>query len=572
LSAEVLHLHTYFVFPFSIDQNAVMDDHPAIWHHKDQWFQKLDEWVTNHVANGFSDVSARLKGWHRTAESKFDMSSQAYQDMVFFHPFVRRAFFDIANNDSQQEALVHSYAIEPGPGTRLLYRAENCNGESAEVLVTSIRLLMFANGISILTLGVEAWDISYDQALWINEMLRKIYPSSDRQIASGRMPNYMALLEEHDGVRRELVRERFDRSRLVELRPQLSKVVLGLLHFADYRSQEFEPILDERMIVSSFVQLNGELLPDNFEHSEEQEIAFSRLLYVDRGGSDFRYDSNFAHETMQHDVYRRWQHEGTLYGVTSYSNVTSVIAAPGRRHSNALVYRMFATKNHLIGLIALFYRASLLDFAKESALISRQLFPIFSGKVVRYKHIGFATKLMADFHYFNNYWFFDELTTKDEELEHFRMFCRAYRVDELKKSIGGQVEKLAGYIDRLYALRNSDAVNRLAMMSVILGLGALITGFYGMNIPALEEILKNTVISTVSLVATLLFTIASLCFIVYIISSNWVDYRASLLPHRYRKSQRPNSLRRLSRSDPDEQEEQKDEQKTPPEEVHADRS
>jgi Mg2+ and Co2+ transporter CorA len=99
---------------------------------------------------------------------------------------------------------------------------------------------------------------------------------------------------------------------------------------------------------------------------------------------------------------------------------------------------------------------------------------------------------MADFHYFNNYWFFDELTTKDEELEHFQLLCNAYRIAPMKDGIEDEIDKLARYIDRLYALRNSDAVNRLAMISVILGIGALVTGYYGMNIPLLVLLCYKT--------------------------------------------------------------------------------
>jgi hypothetical protein len=167
---------------------------------------------------------------------------------------------------------------------------------------------------------------------------------------------------------------------------------------------------------------------------------------------------------------------------------------------------------------------------------------------VRHRHIQFATRLMADFHYFNNYWFFDELTTKDEELEHFQLYCAAYRIAPMKASIEDQIEKLAAYIDRLYALRNSDAVNRLAMISVLLGIGALITGYYGMNIPHLGDFLKSNEFSLWSMVATTLMTIASVAFIIYIVGFNWLDYRASILPHRYRKSLTTNSLRELRHS------------------------
>ncbi len=522
-----------------------MEDHPKIWAKHDQWFDKLDEWVTRHVEPEREPNAKEVFQWRRSCQTSFDLRSPAYQDMVFFHPFIRRAFFDTAATTGKHDALVHSYSLESPSGSRLFYIAEDIGGSSAEVEVTSVRLLLFGNGISILTIGIEAHDLSFGHALWINEMMRKIYPSSDRQLESGRIPNRMALVQEESGRRNTLIEEGFENSRLIALRPQLSRILLGLLQFASYRQQEFEPVLDERMIVNTFVKLDGRQLPDGYEFSEEYEVAFSRLLYVDREGPGYRYETHFIREEMRKQVYRRWQHQGTLYGFTSYSNVTSTIALPERAGANALVYRMFNSKNHLIALIALFYRATLLDFARESALVSRQLFPIFSGQVVRHKHIQFATKLMADFHYFNNYWFFDELTTKDEELEHFQLFCSAYRISELKESLGDQIGKLAGYIDRLYALRNSDAVNRLAMLSVILGIGALVTGFYGMNIPHLQKLLGNDLLSIVSFAVTLLMTAGSVCFIVYIVGSNWVDFRASLLPHRYRKTLRPNSLRRL---------------------------
>jgi hypothetical protein len=101
----------------------------------------------------------------------------------------------------------------------------------------------------------------------------------------------------------------------------------------------------------------------------------------------------------------------------------------------------------------------------------------------------------------------------------------------------------------LYALRNSGAVNRLAMMSVILGIGALVTGYYGMNIPHLETVLTHGAVSIWSLVLTSLMALASLWFIVYIVASNWMDYRASILPHRYRKAIIRVNLRKLIRYD-----------------------
>ena len=231
--------------------------------------------------------------------------------------------------------------------------------------------------------------------------------------------------------------------------------MLSLLYFASYDHEEYEPALDERMIVNSFVSLDRTRLPAGFETSEEYDIAFSRLLYVDQDGEGFRYDAQFIHNEMKRQVYRRWQHEGTLYGMTAYSSVTSTLGRPGISGAADGVHRMFRSRNLLIAVIALFYRASLLGFKEESALVSRQLFPLFSGGRVRHRHIQFATRLMADFHYFNTYWFHLEPTTKDEELEHFALLSEAYRLAPMKETIENQVKSLAGFIDRLFSLRNN---------------------------------------------------------------------------------------------------------------------
>jgi hypothetical protein len=549
MHANVLHLHTYFLFPILIDQDAVMDEHPDIWKGPQNWFKKLDQWVTRHVVAEYQQAAAQLGGWVRHSENSLDLRSPTYQDMMFFHPVVRRAFFDTGDANPDHEPLMHRYVIHAAPGSRLYYEAEDGNGLSARVEITDLRLLMFGNGVAILNMGIEAHNISYSHALWINEMMRKIYPSSAHQIETGRLPTRLALVKETATERNVIVEERWEGGRGLGYRPQLSSIVRSLLYFANYSQQEFEPSLDERMIVNSYVCLDRSELPANFEMSQEYEVAFSRLLYVDQNGPEYRYNPVFLHEQMKEHVYRRWQHQGTLYGTTAYSNVTSTLATAETIDPAHVVYRMFRGRNLLMAVIALFYRASLLDFADESAMVSRQLFPVFSGGLVRHRHIQFATRLMADFHYFNTYWFHLEPTAKDEELEHFRLLSKAYQLSASKETLEDQIESLAGFIDRLFALRNNDAVNRLAMMSVILGIGALVTGYYGQNIPHLTNWLTHNAPSLWSLIATSIMALASIALIVYVVGTNWRDYRASILPNVFRKPLTAKMLRQLRRYD-----------------------
>ncbi len=48
MEARALHLHTYFLFPFSVDKEVVMQDHQRVWSKHSYWANGLDEWIADH--------------------------------------------------------------------------------------------------------------------------------------------------------------------------------------------------------------------------------------------------------------------------------------------------------------------------------------------------------------------------------------------------------------------------------------------------------------------------------------------------------------------------------------------
>ncbi len=102
----------------------------------------------------------------------------------------------------------------------------------------------------------------------------------------------------------------------------MARTIKSLIYFAEYGKQEFEPVLDERMIVYTYLEIDPGSVPAGYKDSEEYQILLSRLLYVEHDGDAYRYEVNFLRERMQEHLYRRWAHQGTYYGFTSYSNVT----------------------------------------------------------------------------------------------------------------------------------------------------------------------------------------------------------------------------------------------------------
>ena len=540
-----LHLHTYFLFPFSIDKEAVLEAHPEIWAKHQHWMDGLDEWVAGHP-HSFSP-------WRRTPYTKFDMESLAYQDMVFFHPFVRRIFFDTAGPGGSKEALLRCYTIPTVEGRTVWLQAEDSKGRQAKVEVTDLRLFLFANAIAILSIGIEAVHLPVSEALWINEALRKVYPSSGRQVREGRTPSRIALLTEQAGESQVIAEERFEKGGMIGFQPPLSKTITSLIYFADYENQEFEPVLDERMIVYSYLALDRGSIPADYKDSHDYRVLLSRLLYVDQDGAAYRYEPEFLREQMDRQLYRRWAHQGTYYGFTSYSNITATIGTfdcdDHALLEGFLIHRMFDRRYYLMALVALFYRATLLDYSERTALISKRLYLDQEDSRINPDNVRRANELRAQFLYFTNYWHFKELANKDEEQEHFELQCGEYRIEAMKKEIESEVESLNALLQSHYQFRNTEAVNRLAMLSLILGAGAVLTGFFGMNFGGqfarliFEPSQAFPLTHYLAIASVVLLSMGAIGFGVYVVAANWADYR-TILPRPPKSETGGGSLRR----------------------------
>jgi hypothetical protein len=532
-AARLLHLHTYFFFPFAIDKAAILETNGRFWSKDADWMTGLDEWIASMCAS----APRSLGSWQRAAYDRFDLSSAAYQDMVFFHPFVRRVFFDSRNIDDpgSWQPLMRCYKIPLDAAKPLRWTISDARKRSTSAQISDLRLFMFANGIGILSIGVERDDLPFPEALYLNEMMRKVFPSSDRQRREGRIPSNSCLVRVNGAAEEVVACETFESGDLVGFHPPLSRVIRTLLYFLHYEQKRYEQVLDERMIVYTYAAVDPGSVPEDYIGSQLSDLMLSRLLYVDRDGEGFRYDPEFTARLMREDVYRRWAHEGTLYGFTRYSNVTVAIGVDDRGEHLAsegtLIHRMFNTRYYLMAIIALFYRATLLNFAEQGALVSEDLYRSQERGEVTRADIRAARNLQAGFLHFSNYWYFDELANKDEEIEHFTKQCEAYRIEFMRREMESEIDKLNAFLREHNQQRSTEAVNRLALLSMILGVGAVLTGYFGMNFGRVfarmffepqggVETVHNVSIAIVSV-----FACAAVALGFYVIAANWSDYR-----------------------------------------------
>jgi hypothetical protein len=520
------------MFPFAINKAAVLD--PKFWPSRCDWLTGADDWI----ASVTTQTRPALGGWRRSAYDRFDLASPAYQDMVFFHPFVRRVFFDsrnIEDGGNSRQALMRCYATPIDPAQPLTWTIEDARRRQTTAGISDLRLFLFANGIGILSIGAERKDITAAEALYLNEMMRKVFPSSDRQRREGRIPLRSQLTRQRGGREEVIAAETFESGDLVDFHPPLSAIVRTLLYFLDYKAKQYEQVLDERMIVYTYGAVDPTTVRADYVGSQDAEVFFSRFLYVDRNGEGYRYDPAFTGRKLVDDVYRRWAHEGTLYGFTSYSNVTATVGVCDRgehlESEGALIHRMFDTRYYLMALVALFYRATLLSLAERVALVSEDLYRSQERGAISPGDVEAARALRADFLHFSNYWYFDELANKDEEIEHFTMQCGAYRVPQIHKHIEDEVEKLNAFLHEHNQVRSTEAVNRLAMLSMILGAGAVLTGYFGMNFGEafaglfFEPRGGPDILHRISIGVVSVFSFWAVVLGFYVIAANWADYR-----------------------------------------------
>jgi len=532
-------LHTYFLFPFALDKEAIQADHPQAWPGKTRWIDGLDSWIAGHSGRSTSQGMAGLGPWKRSSYSKFDLDSPAYSDLLFFHSIIRHVFFDtnIGRHADDQENQLRCYTIDIGAPARLWFEGSDALGRGARAEVTDLRLYLSAQGIGVLSVGVSAGAIDAGQALWINRRLRKLYPVDADSIRQGRTPNWLALRLERGSQVETVCEERFQHPEMVGFYPPLPNTIKSLLYFADYSREEYEPVLDENMLVYSY----GELDTSSVSNREIGTALESTL-------EDFLYLGHKHAEATKH----LFSAATVLFGFTAHScsilRLGSVTAekqdvrdrayAPpaAAAQDNLEVCRTFHTRYYLMTVVALFYRAVLLDFHERSALVSRRLLQDQQSGRLTLPSITMVNELRTEFLNFSSYWHFDDISCKETDNDLFRRLCAEYKIGDMKGILADELRHMAEFVYNFYQLRNTEAVNRLAMLSLIFGGGAVLTGFFGMNFGRefgqffFEGESGGAFGHYFMVILVCSFVFASLALGTFVVLRNWREYLAILSP------------------------------------------
>ena len=137
-----------------------------------------------------------------------------------------------------------------------------------------------------------------------------------------------------------------------------------LLYFADYALEEYEPVLDENMLVFSYAEL--EQTPEN--DSAQAQRTIDEFLFLNHTPSEIeRYPTSggeyfFGYTTHSFSIIKVIDREQPSGHSLSGCAEKEAAFQPGAQN----VAHAFHTRYYLITVIALLYRAMLLDFSERS--------------------------------------------------------------------------------------------------------------------------------------------------------------------------------------------------------------
>ena len=142
----------------------------------------------------------------------------------------------------------------------------------------------------------------------------------------------------------------------------------------------------------------------------------------------------------------------------------------------------------------------------------------------------------TEFLNFSGYWHFGDVSCKQGDNDLFRRLCSQYRIDDMKDVLANELRRMTEFVYNFYQLRTTDAVNRLALLSLIFGGGAVLTGFFGMNFAReFGQVLFEgkggmTWLHYVLIALVTVFVFGSLALGTIVVLRNWRDYFAILPP------------------------------------------
>lgn len=476
---------SFFVFPFSLPPGAKLGSN-ALW--EKSYFsipQRPDE----------------ILEWEY---------QRNYAEYIYFHEYVRGFIFPCSKQDttsSENTALLYKYKLKTKPQITLTYktsRGVEFDSEKSEKTISAwiqgIYLYIYPHDIGILTIETGNTQNNKDQVLkdkvpdnaevavsgaeilLFNDMFRRIYPAyfeNDKnglfeQIKNKEFPWTVSVHTPDELLYEYKAKDFVPTTHLKpnwtgKLTPVSLSYVEGLLgsFFSPESNQAYMPILDDRMLVYSYIAF-----PMNAQETltpRELEVFFSRFLYVESPENNYRYEEEFTKKMIAQNTYKRWEHYNTKTGFSRYSGAFLYFG-----HEEYL-HRPFASMYYQMFLLIVYYRSCLIRFADQIASISKQFTKVDIELLnPSSQFLKQLSSLHGRFMKFMNVHWFKEVTNQDQGIELFSLMRQAFDLDDMYAQVKEEIERADELVQLLHQKKIERFHKHMTILGVIISIAAMI--------------------------------------------------------------------------------------------------
>lgn len=452
-------------------------------------------------------------------------NTEQAQEAIYFLRHVRELLYrqgDGVEAENNAEA-VRTWKLRLDDGKHFLHVHRDNPELDITLPIQRVSVYQFFNGIHILSISVEEstnpdwWKgfrnfwrtlvdaefpqhrlrISLRDALAFNNLARIVYETYPEQPVEGKIANYVEwVLNAGEDDRGVLAQFRHQGMRIEGGMPVISDLALEMVRafLKDPATcPQLDPILDDRMFVHTQIVLCGE--PPSHPVGEDLYYAlYSLAVYVDSDGWDhaggYTYDPTFVKGILEPATNRRWYAiSGNLYGFSRFS--AAYLGFGWFLH--AIVSRHVRTMYLKMSLMALFYRASLVDYARQIARIAQPENRTDAPAMNEYM------KILSDVHWdlvrFADRHWFSELTYQDQGIELFDLQRKAMDFQQDYDAAISDVQRAYQFMDMQLQRQMADESIELAGHStefarqstwaaigaLVFAVIAIVTGYFGMN-------------------------------------------------------------------------------------------
>lgn len=422
---------------------------------------------------------------------------ELYNEKNYYFKFVHPVLYD----DETDTSLVRHYERKEPKRRDVFYHIQvKRNGEILDyrLYVDSINLNFYSTGVGMLTFYLRNDEKDDAQSILnINQYGRRVFPPfyKDKEYRSE-----IALSISIEGLfgDAEKYTENFKRyTPDMDWQPAIFLCnLIGDLQ----ENLEIIPVIDDRMFVNCWYGKNE--LANEFSLSEkeckdieqksrtEKEARMSidekqqerlagfldedfwyKYVFVDAGTPTCR-NKEMKARLLQEATYKRWQMDGSLYGVSRYSLVLLSNESPFAQ--DVLQVHMRTVYSRMIELV-LVQRASMLRFSEEVTVLSRLVQPDTKGSALK------IASLYQEYIRFVNQVFFRSVTPQDQGIELYELFGKQFELEKQIGDLDDEIGELHQYMSLLMEKVRSEQGALLNKIAAILLPATILTGFFGMN-------------------------------------------------------------------------------------------